>query len=253
MDEHLVFFIDFLGFKEAIRDFDQARMTALLRLLRDLAALRSEFAFSESPIEGTGIQFRLKPAITTFSDHIVISFLTDHLRKIDGRDSLGTGLLLAQPLIAALAAESMRLGILIRGGATVGSLYHSGGVVVGEAMLEAYELETRVSNYPRIAVSRKIYSQTNITPRTIVLLEDGDGITHFNYFSPMITAGGQNFGDRVGTKSQMIAWLADAQQIIAKNSVHFEHQERWNELSKWAWFKQHIEQARAALPNELFE
>ena len=61
-------------------------------------------------------------------------------------------------------------------------MYHSGGVVIGEAMNEAYRLESRVSIYPRIAVSRKIYSQIKTPPRDTLVREDYDGITYFNYF-----------------------------------------------------------------------
>lgn len=70
-------------------------------------------------------------------------------------------LLQAQKLVAAIAAAALKLGVLIRGGATVEQLHHEQGVVLGEAMVEAYQLESSVSIYSRITVSRKIYSQAS--------------------------------------------------------------------------------------------
>ena len=66
----------------------------------------------------------------------------------------------------------MIANILIRGGATVGELHHKGGDVIGNTLIEAYKLESCVANYPRIAVSRKLYSQVKTIPRNTLLLED---------------------------------------------------------------------------------
>ena len=250
MSEHLIFFIDFLGFSKATCDWDEPKMAALIKLLHDLASLRSEFSFGEKLREG-GTEFHIRPAITTFSDHIVISYPAKHMVKLGEDDYLGSALLLSQHLIGGLAANAMRLGLLIRGGATIGNLYHAGGVVIGKAMVEAYELESRVAIYPRIVVARKLYSQVKTTPRDMVLLEDHDGITHFNYFVSMILAGGGSPG--ADFKQQMNAWLAEARRIIAENIDTFEKQERWNELAKWAWFKNNLEKTRTRLNKALFE
>lgn len=53
-------------------------------------------------------------------------------------------------------------------------------------MVEAYELESRHAIYPRIAVSRALYSRVKFEPRNHVLLTDHDGITHLNYFTSML-------------------------------------------------------------------
>lgn len=242
MDEQLIIYLDLLGFTEAIHSSDQDKMKTLIALLSDLASARSEFDFIEEPGEGG---FKIRPAVSTFSDHIVISYRTKPLLKLNDEDSLGIGLILANKLVAKIAAAAMRLGFLIRGGATVGPLYHQDGVVLGEALLEAYELESRVSIYPRIAVSRKLYSQVKTNPRTLVLLEDHDGITHFNYFQSMICSGRSEEG--------ITTWLANARQTVTENIENFERKERWNELAKWVWFRNNLEQARLSLPDGLFQ
>jgi hypothetical protein len=254
MDEHLIFFIDFVGFAETVRTLDKEKMATLIALLRNLATLRSEFDFSEKQLVEGGIQRQFKAAITTFSDHIVISYPIEHLLK-SGGNSLGleTGLLLVQRIIGALAAAAVSLGLLIRGGATVGPLYHKDGVVFGEAMNEAYYLESRVSIYPRITVSRKIYSEIKTNPRSLVLLEDRDGIIHFNYFMMMIMTGGGAGQPGVNFKEQIKIWLTETRQTIALNIEQFEKAERWNELAKWVWFSNTFEQARANINPMIFE
>ncbi len=247
MEDQLIFFIDFIGFADVTRKWNDdggQQLNSIIGLLEELRSLVGEFDFNEQ-VEDTGTRFLIKPAISTFSDHIVISYPTEHLRKMNEGDFLGSGLLLAGKLISNLAAGAINLGLLIRGGATVGPLYHSHGVVVGPAMVEAYDLESRVSIYPRIAVSRKVYSQVKINPRSIVLLTDGDGITHFNYFTSMVTHG-------PGGQTPDV-WLAKLRETVAQNVEEFERTERWNELAKWVWFGHHLERARSSWPDAMFQ
>ena len=72
--EHLTIFADLLGFEEAIGTADDSLRLSILKLLTDLAAPRADFFISSTPIETGGIQHVIRPAIRTFSDHIVISY-----------------------------------------------------------------------------------------------------------------------------------------------------------------------------------
>lgn len=235
MDEHLIVYIDLLGFKAAIRSGDEGKIASLIELLRDLKKLRGEFEFHEDAWGG-GNQFNIRPAISTFSDLIVISYRTERLRKMSYRNSLGTVLLTANSLIANLAAAAIRLDLLIRGGATVGPLYHEDDVVLGEALVEAYELESQHSIYPRIALSSKLYSEVkNFYPPKLLLLKDGDGITHLNYFNSMI---------RSREREQRMVWLTDVRRTVANNIENFNRQECRRVLEKWVWFGDRLEQAR---------
>ncbi len=188
MDEHLIFLIDILGFGQAVSSWGEEKKAKLVQLVRDLASLRSDSAFAITPISEGQSHVHIPPAISTFSDHIVISYPTEHLQNLVPK-VLDMGLHFSKQLVGAVAAETVKLGLLIRGGATVGPLYHAGGVVVGEAMIEAHYLESQVANYPRIAVSRKLYSRISAPGGESLLLKDADGITHFDYFKDMIMGG----------------------------------------------------------------
>lgn len=246
MDEHLTLYVDFLGTRAAISEWDKQKLDSLTRLLHGVANLRSDFAsLSESPT-GSGTQVKIQPVVTTFSDHLVISYPLEILAKTFLGDAC-IRLTNVQGLTASIAALAMKLGLLIRGGLAVGPLHHEQGVVLGPALVEAYCLESRVAIYPRIAVSRKIYTEARksaYAPQ--VLLTDQDGIAHLNYFSRLITVG-PKFGE------QFDDWLNRIQNTIKGNVERFEREEKWNQLSKWAWFRNQIENAKANLPPALFE
>ena len=50
-------------------------------------------------------------------------------------------------------------GVLIRGGMTIGQLFHDGNIVYGPAMNMAYKLESKVAVYPRIIVDKPAINQ----------------------------------------------------------------------------------------------
>jgi hypothetical protein len=114
---------------------------------------------------------------------------------------------------------------LIRGGATIAPLYHQDGVAVGKGLIEAYQLERSVARYPRIAVSRKLYDSPG-SPFPEILTDD-DGVKHFNYLPTTI--------GRDKKRRDAVCKYPD-QQI-----AQFERLEKWNEMSKWVWFRKHVE------------
>jgi hypothetical protein len=128
-----------LGFEEAIGTADDSLRLSILKLLTDLAALRADFFISSTPIETGGIQHVIRPAISTFSDHIVISYDLERVYADIG-ENIAKFVLLnqAQSLLSAIAGQALRLGLLFRGGATIGRLHHELGVVFGDAMVEAF-------------------------------------------------------------------------------------------------------------------
>lgn len=83
-------------------------------------------------------------AVTHFSDSIVISVDIEDLTAI-------------KAMMTLTAKINYRLwedyGILTRGGITIGQLIHEeGGVLIGPAMVRAYELESTLAKNPRILI-----------------------------------------------------------------------------------------------------
>jgi hypothetical protein len=165
-EEQFTAFVDFLGFSEASTDIDVETRLKVLALLQSLT---------------TGTSYAITPAISTFSDHIVVSYPLQPIAAKETQETIQVILTLGQfqNLLAMVAAAALEIGFLIRGGATVGRLYHANGVVFGEALVEASSLEARTAIYPRVVLSNRITEKFSAEYR-----------------------------DRVGISTKSIAWLA---------------------------------------------
>ena len=132
-EEAFVTFVDFLGFSEASRELDDTARLKVLELLQAIVALRSEFSAAIAADEDGSTRAAIKPAVSTFSDHIVISYSLETLQQkfvaaSKGEKPQGNTLPLFLPhqlqvLISRIAAAALTLGFLIRGAATIGKLY----------------------------------------------------------------------------------------------------------------------------------
>lgn len=131
-------FVDILGFKTKVDDSLISKTaahklhTALKRILQ--IKLDNEDLSSVLEMKSHGVE------ITTFSDSAVISYPADDIDEL---------FFLLLDLVH-LQLELASYDILLRGGVTIGDLYHDGSIVYGPAMNEAYLLESKKAEYPRI-------------------------------------------------------------------------------------------------------
>lgn len=242
METHLIFYVDFLGVKQLVRNTpthpeDVERINSFTQLLHYVASLRGDLRVMERPLE-SGRQFIVQPEISTFSDHIVISYDIETLKSMGGNE-FASGFLITEKLILSIAAKALKLGMLIRGGVTLGPLHHKDGVVLGPAMVEAYELESSLAIYPRIVISNHLYSELRAN-FDLMLLRDFDGIIHLNYFRAFLVIGNHE-------KQLIASWDALARDRIEENIKSLEQNGLWKEASKWVWLKNSIEQELGAI------
>jgi len=192
-EEHFTAFVDLLGFSEFSAGTDDAKRPKVLDFLVSLAALRGEFDV-QSITQQAGTTTYIKPAVSTFSDHIVISYPLEQISSGAESDKSRTALSVLfnfNELLARIASAALSIGFLIRGGATIGRLYHSGGVIFGEALLDAYQIESRTSIYPRVVLSSRVYSRENwMIFREPILRKGCDGLYYFDYFSNLVFSSG---------------------------------------------------------------
>jgi hypothetical protein len=251
-EEHFTAFVDFLGFSEATIGRDGDARLRILNLLLSLSALRGEFDI-KSEARGDGKTTYLKPAISTFSDHIVISYPLAAVRRDMGTEQL-TALTVVhhfQQLLTRFAAAAIDIGFLIRGGATIGNLYHSQGVVFGEALLEAYRLESRTSVYPRVVLSTQVTSKADwMQHAKLFALRDSDGLWHIDYFLSILQLGVPAGDDY---KQSLRKWFGDVVSLIDKNLTELSEAGRLNEFAKWAWFANHLRESLQRMHPGYFE
>jgi hypothetical protein len=79
-EEQFTAFVDFLGFSEVSSRTDDTTRRKILGLLLALSTLRGDFDV-QSAVNETNKTITIKPAISTFSDHIVISFPLEPIYK----------------------------------------------------------------------------------------------------------------------------------------------------------------------------
>jgi hypothetical protein len=96
--------------------------------------------------------------------------------------------------VQALGARFLREGILTRGGVVWGKAYHSGRVLFGPGIIDAYQLEKEVAKYPRIIISEDVRQEVWGYHKGLwegnLLKQDVDRCWFINLLTPSISSWG---------------------------------------------------------------
>jgi hypothetical protein len=145
IEECFVAFLDILAFTKKVEDCND-EPDKLLCLAKKI-----------THIQKTGNVFKDildKLNFIVVSDSIVISI---PVKAFENR----TLAIFAEVLANLQYGFFIKYEFLIRGGVSIGNIYHKDNVVLGEAYLEAYNLESKVAVYPRIVISDKLLKYVN--------------------------------------------------------------------------------------------
>jgi hypothetical protein len=137
-EERYVAFIDILGFREMV-----ARMRRAPTFYNDMLANLGAMRRTLPPRE---VKAATDLRVQTFSDSIVLS-------TGPTPDGLWHLLFVVHDLTNALLPR----GIFIRGGVARGRMHHESDIVLGDAMVEAYDIESKVAGHPRIVLSKQVW------------------------------------------------------------------------------------------------
>lgn len=210
----IVAFIDILGFGALVsRLGEEPKLHAKLhRALTEIGKIKN------SSLEKNTAQTGL--VVSVFSDSVVISGAPDNLNGV-----IWSSIHLQCSLLA--------LGILIRGGISRGKTVHTGDILYGEGMLNAYHLESKAAIYPRIIIDPIFVPEIESGYKAMFLAQDADGLWFIDPFAMGIVPGNvdtllENGYDpsEEGLKflgkeiDKEISRLSDASQ-----------------LAKWSWLK----------------
>jgi hypothetical protein len=131
-----------------------------------------------------------------------------------------------QQIVAQFAMAALGVGMLVRGGLSRGKLYHRGRVVVGEAMVDAYRLESEVARHPLVVVSSRIHGDDR-------LFIDKDGLRCLDYIGTMMILAEDRFGDaRAWTQEKLAGIEATISDLIRNKQL--------NEAAKWVYFRDNL-------------
>jgi hypothetical protein len=139
-EDRIIAFIDILGFRSLINEtvkegeILQEKLDALVEALN---LIKDEFKKAQDDSELSN-----SVMITYFSDSIVISV----------RQHNSVDLLTIFETLKKIQIRLVERKILLRGGIVIGKLIHKENIILGPAMIEAYDLENKSALYPRITI-----------------------------------------------------------------------------------------------------
>jgi hypothetical protein len=145
----LISFIDILGFRQIVASRKCEEISAALRIMR---------RFSEG--DESGEEFSAK--VIQFSDSIIRIRPLDSKANEEGR----YGALFHELLdIGMMQGDLANENVYVRGGITIGEISSENETIFGPGFIRAYDLESKIANYPRIVVDRKIFDAMKSEPR----------------------------------------------------------------------------------------
>lgn len=143
-NDRFCYFIDFLGFKSHIKELDDNGKSNIDKVKSIYESIK---VFKDLEKNLNEINENCK--VSQFSDSIAISF------PCDVSDDFPFMILV---LILHAQLELACNGFLIRGGVSCGKLFHSKDIIFGQALVDAYKLESDKNEavYPRIILDKKV-------------------------------------------------------------------------------------------------
>ncbi len=206
-EDRIVVFIDILGFSSMVKitDNDNSKsadkkkeaITTLVNLTEALNFIKEEVKILKSLNLPT---IRL----TQFSDSLVIS----------SKEKSNEILFIFNFLKLLQVQLLSKYEILIRGGVVKGKVIHDEQILLGPAMVDAYNLESKCANSPRIVVTPSVYEiyrteriKNNIETKKSVLKKDFDGMFYVDYFNLIGT----------GLKMSEVVYKEIIDKIISNN------------------------------------
>ena len=150
-------FFDVLGTREIMIGSDTTRRHALISLIRKLEERTTNYSAGAQNL-GLGVVFSPSAQTTTFSDNVAVSF---PLERMSLNGTIGnkhhtfyieTSQFFDHLLIKIISAvwDGLKIGVLFRGGVSVGRLVHDDKIIAGEALVKAVERVVTQSSCRRL-------------------------------------------------------------------------------------------------------
>jgi hypothetical protein len=185
IEKSFCLFLDVLGFNELTTEaFKENRGQELLESFHN-AIFKGVGELREKSSEDGYRSFSIK----TFTDNIVLS---TPITSWHAEDNLADLIFDVCRFNTHMAIS----GFFIRGGWTVNEHYMDDEMVFGPAILEAYGIESKVAQTPRIALDPKVttilkghldfYANREHAPQNSHFLVDADGVAFVNYLSSVV-------------------------------------------------------------------
>ncbi|MDQ6471414.1 hypothetical protein RB619_12230 [Flavobacterium sp. LHD-80] len=151
----IISFVDILGFSKMIEDYDNGNDQILESLIH---AMNNAGGFIKAlPKENNGFLFDFRECIEAklFSDCLCVSVPLEYGNERNTYNIYDQFWFFYQYL-SGYQILLLQKGIFTRGAITIGSYYSDENIIFSGGLVEAYNLESKVANYPRVIISKKL-------------------------------------------------------------------------------------------------
>ncbi len=144
--QHIVAFIDIMGSSDAIKNNSQSSLEVMHSAYQSALDLFNRFFDNKN----------IQPKIKIFSDNISIAVPCDI--------GFEKPCFLAVAMMSGIIQmEFLKRNYLTRGGIVIGDYFCDDVMVWGNALVKAYELESKVAFYPRVIIDPELVGKLNLT------------------------------------------------------------------------------------------
>lgn len=235
--ERFILYMDILGTKQITGSIEQTQLENVVDIF---SSINSNFKIDYDEVEDDPtVKYQvndIKPEISNFSDHIILSYPKGYQQKpYDSTQSEGIFIRSLIGLAVQLQREALQNSLLMRGAFNHGQLLHTGNSVIGTGLLDAINLEEKVAFYPRVIVTDQmveIMKKVGLDPNLNYITRDFDGMYFIDYFKNRYM---------VGFNEVLVKSLTIIQNVIEKNLRGFENKS--GELAKWRWLAMKFDEA----------
>ena len=144
-EERAVGFLDVLGFKQLINEAEAS--PAGLDKLIGLRGVLDDHVLRDNDGIAKTVPDELKPKYIFVSDSIILSVPLHH-----SHSNLADGLEIVALKAIQVAQKIIELGHLVRGGISIGNVWHDDRNIFGTGFVDAYQTEQRAA-HPRVLLS----------------------------------------------------------------------------------------------------
>ncbi len=175
LEEYVVAFIDILGASKKIKEDSENSLNIMHKVYQNALSHCEKIYDNE-------IAIKLKPIVKIYSDNIVVAVST----KPYGQNPAFVSVAI---LSAVIQHEFLQYNYLIRGGISMGDFFADEIMLWGNALLDAYYVESQISIYPRIVVHPETVSKLDLAldeSRQNWIKQDSDGLFFIDYMQERI-------------------------------------------------------------------
>ena len=143
-------YFDILGFSDEINNIEKNGLDYFNKYLKILDEILIHITeHNNYGDDNKNKRFELK----IFTDNFVIGFPVNN----DGETEFGE----IFDVLSYIQFQFIKNGIFIKGAISYSNLYMDKNIVIGKALIDAYQLEEKFSVYPRIILSKEVSEKVN--------------------------------------------------------------------------------------------